>query len=553
MLTQLYIKNFTLIDELSISFESGFSVITGETGAGKSIILGALSLIMGQRADVGAIKKGREKCLIEAHFDISQYNMAHFFEEADLDYDASDCIIRREVSSSGKSRAFVNDCPVSLSVLKELGEHLIDIHSQHQNLLLNKENFQLSVVDIMAKNPTLLADYRLLYDQYHAALKELDTLRTSIEQSKEREDFLRFQCNELKEARLKEGEQEELELTYEQMSHAEEVKEALCFACNAFDGDDAGILTSLKQVGDRVQTIASLYPDMAELQERLSSCYIELKDISDELSSRVDDVEFSPQRLSEINDRLHLLYSLEKKYKVENEMELIELYGNLSQQLQTIDNSDEALLECQAKVDRLHGECVAKAALLTTAREKAAKLLEGSLKDLLVGLGIPNVCFFIRLTAKELTHDGADKVSFLFSANKNVEPQPVSQVASGGEIARVMLSIKAMISEAVQLPTIIFDEIDTGVSGRVAEKMAHIMQIMGQQKRQVIAISHLPQIASKGSIHYQVSKEDNEEGTVSKMVRLSDEERVLELAKMLSGSDITPAAIDNAKALLGVN
>lgn len=552
MLTQLYIKNFTLIDELHISFESGFSVITGETGAGKSIILGALALIMGQRADVGSIKKDRDKCVIEAHFDISKYSMERFFQEEDIDYDLSDCIIRREINFSGKSRAFINDCPVSLSVLKELGEHLIDIHSQHQNLLLNKENFQLSVVDIIAKNGALLNDYRITYDLYHTALKQLENLRTAIEQNREREDFIRFQCRELQEARLQAGEQDDLEVLYEQMSHAEEVKEALNFAGDGLDGDDSSVLTTIKSMTDKINAIASYYPDMVLLQERLSSCYIELKDIAGELRAHVDDFEFNPHRFNEINERLNLLYSLEKKYKVSTETELISLYDGLNEQLQRIDNSDDALQECEEKVNALYSECVAKAGLLTHARQAAARLLETHLKELLVGLGMPNVCFSIQLLAKELSHEGMDKVAFLFSANKNVEPQPISQVASGGEIARVMLSIKAMISAAVQLPTIIFDEIDTGVSGRVAEKMAHIMQMMGAQERQVIAITHLPQIASKGSIHYQVSKADNEEGTFSTMVRLSEDERVLELAKMLSGSDITAAAIDNAKTLLGI-
>ncbi len=552
MLTQLYIKNFTLIDELNVSFQSGFSVITGETGAGKSIILGALGLIMGQRADINSIKKGTEKCLIEAHFDISNYDMDAFFHEADIDYDAKDCIIRREVNVSGKSRAFVNDTPVALTVLKELGEQLIDIHSQHQNLLLNKENFQLGVLDIIAKDAELLSDYKATFNLYNSAIRELEELRNTIEKNKEREDFIRFQCRELQDAKLQEGEQGELELAYEQLNHAEEIKDTLCFAANTLDGDEGGVVSSVRNVTDRIQAITQLYPNMAEIHARLASCYIELKDISGELASQIDDIEFNPQRLNEINERLNLLYTLEKKYKVDTVEELIALYTTLCKQLQAIDNSDEELKECQERVDSLYADCMQKAKLLTTARAASSKQLEVNLKDLLVGLGMPNVCFSILLKEKELSHDGMDKVSFLFSANKNVEPQPISQVASGGEIARVMLSIKAMISEAVQLPTIIFDEIDTGVSGRVAEKMAHIMQMMGLQNRQVIAITHLPQIASVGKIHYQVSKEDNEQGTVSRMVRLSDEERILELAKMLSGSDITPAAIDNAKSLLGL-
>ena len=550
MLKHLYIKNFTLIDELDIELYPGFSVITGETGAGKSIILGAIGLLLGQRADSKAIKQGADKCVIEAQFDLSRYGMEDFFEENDIEYDASDCIIRRELTAAGKSRAFINDTPVQLSMLKELGERLVDIHSQHQNLLLNKQDFQLNVVDIIAGDEKELAAYQQAFTQYHAAEKELQALQESIEQNRQNADFLQFQCEELSQANLMEGEQEELEQKSETMSHAEEIKSALYEADNALSSEGTGVVVSLKTALSAIRQIEEVLPDAKELVERMDSSYIELKDIAQEISSQMEYVDFDPNELDVINNRLDKLYDLEKKYHVETVEELITKRDELKLQLDCIENSDEALEELQKKLAQLQMQAKKAADTLTKLRTKAAKQIEKEMQTRLVPLGMPNVRFSIQMTEGALGTSGQDQVAFLFSANTSTPLQPISQVASGGEIARVMLSLKAMISGAVQLPTIIFDEIDTGVSGKTAEKMAQIMQEMGQHERQVISITHLPQIAALGSAHYKVEKEETSKGTISKMRQLSPEERIDEIAQMLSGSDISEAAIQNAKQLL---
>ena len=550
MLKKLYIKNFTLIDELDIDLYQGFSVITGETGAGKSIILGAIGLLLGQRADSKSIKQGAEKCVIEAHFDLSRYGMEAFFSENDIEYDPADCIVRRELTAAGKSRAFINDTPVQLAMLKELGEQLIDIHSQHQNLLLNKQDFQVNVVDIIAQDEQALAKYQQTYAKYQTVGKELETLRESIEQNRQNLDFLQFQCDELTNANLEEGEQEELEQRSETMSHAEDIKSALYEADNALSGEDRGIVSSLRSTISALKTIERVLPSASELVERLDSSYIELKDISGDISSELERIDFDPAELDSINSRLDKLYDLEKKYHVETVRELIEKRDELKRQLSHIENSDEALADLQQQLDTLRQQAQKEADALTKQRTKAASQIEKEMQSRLVPLGMPNVRFSIQLTTDTLGRNGQDKVAFLFSANTSTPLQPVSQVASGGEIARVMLSLKAMISGAVKLPTIIFDEIDTGVSGKIAEKMAEIMQEMGQHERQVISITHLPQIAALGSAHYKVEKEDSAQGTTSHMKELSPEERVREIAQMLSGSDVTEAAIQNAKQLL---
>ena len=550
MLKKLYIKNFTLIDELDIDLYQGFSVITGETGAGKSIILGAIGLLLGQRADSKSIKQGAEKCVIEAHFDLSRYGMEAFFSENDIEYDPADCIVRRELTAAGKSRAFINDTPVQLTMLKELGEQLIDIHSQHQNLLLNKQDFQLNVVDIIAQDEQALAKYQQTYAKYQTVGKELETLRESIEQNRQNLDFLQFQCDELTNANLEEGEQEELEQRSETMSHAEDIKSALYEADNALSGEDRGIVSSLRSTISALKTIERVLPSASELVERLDSTYIELKDISGDISSELERIDFDPAELDSINSRLDKLYDLEKKYHVETVRELIEKRDELKRQLSHIENSDEALADLQQQLDTLRQQAQKEADALTKQRTKAASQIEKEMQSRLVPLGMPNVRFSIQLTTDTFGRNGQDKVAFLFSANTSTPLQPISQVASGGEIARVMLSLKAMISGAVKLPTIIFDEIDTGVSGKIAEKMAEIMQEMGQHERQVISITHLPQIAALGSAHYKVEKEDSAQGTTSHMKELSPEERVREIAQMLSGSDVTEAAIQNAKQLL---
>lgn len=554
MLKQLYIKNFTLIDELDMTFRPGFSVITGETGAGKSIILGAIALLLGQRADSKQIKAGADRCVIEAHFDLSHYDLLPFFKENDIDYDAEDCILRRELTAAGKSRAFINDTPVALTSIKQLGQALLDIHSQHQNLMLREEDFQLSVVDIIAKDGKTLAEYQSTYNDYTAAEKRLEQMQNDIERNAENEDFMRFQLNELREANLSEGLQEELEQESETLSHVEDIKEALFTAESLVGGDgDRTVVESIKEASRALAGIAGVYADAAELAERLDSCAIELKDIAQDLGQKAEDVEFDPQRLEAINSQLDTIYSLQKKHRVATVEELIAIENSLAEQLSHIENGDEELQQLTAEVERLHTKCIDKAAALTKQRRKAATAIEKEMKERLVPLGIPKVRFSIAIDEKPLSTSGADKVSFLFSANTSTEMMPVSEIASGGEIARVMLSIKALISGAVKLPTIIFDEIDTGVSGKIAEQMGMIMQEMAAGNRQVISITHLPQIAARGTTHYKVYKEETEKGTVSTMTMLTDDERVQEIAQMLSGSDITEAAISNARALLGNN
>ena len=549
MLKKLYIKNFTLIDELDIDLYQGFSVITGETGAGKSIILGAIGLLLGQRADSKVIK---DKCVIEANFDISRYGMEAFFTENDIEYDPTDCIIRRELTSAGKSRAFINDTPVQLALLKELGDQLIDIHSQHQNLLLNKQDFQLSVVDIIADNAKSLAQYQLTYKQYQSVCKELETLRDDIVRNRQNQDFLQFQYDELSNANLISEEQEELEQKSDTMSHAEEIKSALYEADHALSADETGFVSALRSARTALSGIQRVFPDASELVQRIESCYIELKDISEEISGQLECIDFDPAELDAINNRLDRLYDLEKKYHVSTVSELITKRDELKSQLNNIENSDEALAELQQRLDVLQKQAKQEADILTKRRKKAAQQIEKELQSRLISLGMPSVRFCIQMTEDSLGFSGQDKVAFLFSANTSTPLQPVSQVASGGEISRVMLSLKAMISGAVKLPTIIFDEIDTGVSGKIAEKMAEIMQEMGNHERQVISITHLPQIAALGTTHYKVEKEETSQGTISRMTLLSQDERIREIAQMLSGSDISDAAIQNAKQLLRI-
>ncbi len=550
MLKSLHIQNYALIEQLDMSFERGFSVITGETGAGKSIMLGAIGLLLGQRADRSAIKRGALHCVVEAHFDLSLYHMEGFFEKHNLDYDAADCIIRREVSSTGKSRAFINDTPVPLAYMKELGEMLIDIHSQHQNLLLNKEGFQLSVLDILSGDKKEKEDYQKKYKAYKEIAKQLEEAKEASRKAKEDEDFLNFQWSQLDEADLKEGEQEELERESETLNHAGEIKQGLYKAANFLYADEEGGLCKVKEAERALDELESFY-SCKDLSDRLESCYIELKDIADEVEAKQEDVEFNPSRLEEVEDRLNTLYSLEQKHHVETVEELVKLRDSLRRKLDMIAGGGEML----EALERQRAEALSKveqaAAALTAKRQVAAKSTERKMCALLIPLGMPNIRFEVEITPrKEFDSMGADNVNFLFSANRNGALQNVAQVASGGEIARVMLSLKALIADAVKFPTIIFDEIDTGVSGNIAEKMAHIMRRMGQEGRQVISITHLPQIAACGNIHYKVYKEDKENGTVSHIIRLDESQRVEEIAHMLSGAVLSEAAISNAKELL---
>ena len=534
------------------SFGAGFSVITGETGAGKSIILGAIGLLLGQRAEVKAIRQGASKCVIEARFDISAYGMEPFFEDNELEYE-EECILRREVYASGKSRAFINDTPASLVQMKELGEQLIDVHSQHQNLLLNKEGFQLNVLDILSHNDEQLSTYQSLYREWKQAQQELADLIARAEQNKADEDYIRFQLEQLEEANLSAGEQEELEQETDMLSHAEEIKAGLFRVGQLLTSDEGGLLAGLKESLNTMLGLQKVYSPATELAERLESTYIELKDVSQEVSSQEEDVEFNPDRLEEVNDRLNLIYTLQQKHRATTVEELLTLAEEYAAKLAAITSYDERIGELTTLCDTLYNKVRKQAAVLTKARTGAAREVEKQMASRLVPLGMPNVRFQVEMgIRKEPGVHGEDTVNFLFSANKNGSLQNISSVASGGEIARVMLSIKAMIAGAVKLPTIVFDEIDTGVSGEIADRMADIMQEMGEQDRQVISITHLPQIAARGCAHYKVYKQDNETETNSHIRRLADEERVEEIAHMLSGATLTEAALNNAKALLGI-
>lgn len=551
MLKHLNISNYALIDTLDIDLHRGFSVITGETGAGKSIILGAIGLLLGQRADGKALRDASKKCVIEAHFDISRYELRTWFDEEELEYDDEDCIIRRELSPQGKSRGFINDTPVTLTQMRELGEKLIDVHSQHQNLLLRKENFQLNVVDIMASNEKERAEYAAAYSQLKEAERELEELQKSIESSRTEEDYMRYQLNELQTAALREDEQEELEQEQETASHTEEIKTALYEVTTLLSGEDGAAVEQVRQAEGKLGSAAAIYPKVTELSERLDSLYVELKDIATDIEAESERIEFNPERLAYVTERLNTIYSLEHKYHTDDIAGLLREQERLQTLLNGIDNSDEVLKEKRETVRQLTDIANKKADKLTATRKQAAKKIEAETKRSLEALGMPGVEFCIDIKASALSPEGQDKVAYLFSANKGMALRPVAEVASGGEIARLMLSLKAMISGAVKLPTIIFDEIDTGVSGRIAEQMGNIMHRMGEAERQVISITHLPQIAARGTYHYKVEKKNLSDSTSTMMRQLTKEERIDEIAQMLSGADITDAARRNAKTLLG--
>ena len=551
MLQSIHIQNYALIESLDIDFHAGFSVITGETGAGKSIILGAIGLLVGQRADSKAIKTGASKCVVEAHFNISTYRLEEFFNENDLEYDGEVCILRREVHASGKSRAFINDTPASLAQMKALGEKLIDVHSQHQNLLLNHEDFQLNVLDILASSYEALQAYKSLYTSYKQTSRELAQLIVESEKNRQDEEYIRFQVKQLDDAQLQAGEQEELEQEAEMLTHAEDIKSSLYKVNQLMDEGEMNLVSLAKEGMQVLQSISKVYTPASEWSNRLESCYLELKDMAHEIANASDEVEFNPTRLDYVNERLNLIYTLQKKHQLSSVEELLALADNLREKLDAITSSDDHIQELTKKKDLLYQQVLSQAEVLTRLRTGASKEIESQMQAYLIPLGMPNVRFAVELSPrKEPDASGMDNVSFLFSANKNGTLQQVASIASGGEIARVMLSLKAMIAGAVKLPTIIFDEIDTGVSGSIAEKMALIMQEMGQADRQVISITHLPQIAARGAQHYKVYKEDTEVGTNSHIRILNEEERINEIAHMLSGATLTEAALNNAKALL---
>ena len=551
MLQSIHIQNYALIESLDIDFHSGFSVITGETGAGKSIILGAIGLLVGQRADIKAIKNGATKCIVEARFNVASYQLESFFEEHELENEGEECILRRELYASGKSRAFINDTPASLAQMKELGEKLIDVHSQHQNLLLNQENFQLNVLDILAHDEKELQLYKEIYSDYKKVSRELTDILEQADKNSQDEDYIRYQAEQLEEANLQEGEQEELEQEAETLSHAEEIKASLYKVDACMSSDEMALLTLTKDCIQTLQGISRVYGQAQDWIERLNSCHIELKDLSHEIANAGEEVEFNPTRLDYVNERLNLIYTLQKKHRVSSVEELISLAQEFRGKLDAITSYDDKIQELTKQKEDLYNKVLAQAQVLTEYRLKSAKEIEQQMEGYLIPLGMPNARFAVELSSKkEPDAHGLDNVTFLFSANKNGTLQNVASIASGGEIARVMLSLKAMIAGAVKLPTIIFDEIDTGVSGSIAEKMALIMQEMGQANRQVISITHLPQIAAKGSTHYKVYKEDTETGTNSHIRQLNQEERIHEIANMLSGATMTEAALNNAKALL---
>ena len=556
MIKSLHIENYALISRLDINLHGGFSVITGETGAGKSIILGAIGLLKGQRADIKTIKEGEKRCVVEAEFDVSSYNLNAFFEDNDLDFDGAECIIRRELTASGKSRAFINDTPVTASLLKTLGDKLIDVHSQHQNLLLNNEGFQLNVLDIIGGAENVHSEYASLYYDYRTSLNLLNKAIEDSKRSHEDEDYWRFQHTQLAEAMFDdENEQDSLESEAEMLEHAEEIRSELFCAQSILSGDndDSGnLLTSLKRATDAVDSITDKYRNASPLAERLKSSYIELKDIAAELESESERVESNPMRLEQIQDRLNVIYTLQRKHNVNTIAELMAIRDELSDKINAIDNSEERIENLKRETEVKRAKAQEKAKCLSEIRLSAAEKIESMMVERLQMLGMPNVKFKIQIDSdyEHLSADGADRVTFLFSANKNGTLQDVAKVASGGEVARVMLSLKSLIADAVKLPTIIFDEIDTGVSGSIADKMAEIMTAMGGNGRQVISITHLPQIAAHGKHHYRVYKDEGGESAVSNIVELNENERIEELAHMLSGAEITAAAIANAKELL---
>ena len=550
MLKSLLIRNYVLIDNLNIQFEDGFSVMTGETGAGKSIILGALALVLGQRADNKSIQDNSDKCVVEAVFDISTYHLENFFLTNNLEYDPQQCILRRELLSSGKSRAFVNDTPAQLAVIKALGDSLIDIHSQYQNLLLAETHFQLNVVDIMANTTDLLKEYSRKYADWLSLASQLTSLEAKAKKAREEEDYIRFQYEELQSARLVEGEQAELEQEQDTLSHAEEIKVSLFKMTTLLDGDEQGAIRQVKESLSAMESLKSCFPKAVEFAERLQTAYIDLKDLTAEAGVLKEDIEFDPERLEWINNRLNTLYMLQQKHRVKSLEELIHCRNRFEKQLKAIDSFDEEMIDLRKQQTEQYQTLVQQAEKISGLRKKASETIVQQLEERMVLLGVPNVRFQIDFERRtKLAEDGLDEICFLFSANKNETLKPVAQTASGGEISRLMLCIKAMVAGNAALPAIIFDEIDAGTSGEIADRMADIMQDLGR-KMQVISITHLPQIAAKGKVHYFVYKEDTDERTLTRIRPLDDEERVYEIARMLSGASLTEASVANAKELL---
>jgi DNA repair protein RecN (Recombination protein N) len=552
MLRNLHIQNYALIESLDLDFAEGFSVITGETGAGKSILLGAIGLLTGQRAETAAIRHGATKCIVEGTFDITGYGMEALFEEHEIEYDA-ECIVRREIASTGKSRAFINDTPVPLTIMKQLGERLIDIHSQHQNLLLSAESFQLGVLDTLCTDKAPKQQYTEAYRHYREAVSALEELRSQLSGDRGDEEYIRFQLNQFDEWRLREGEQEELEQELELLTHAEEIKEGLYRISSSLSGDEGGQTSALRSTTSSLRSLITIYPQAEEWHSRMESLYIELKDIAEEIADAEERLDIDPERQAWVEERLDVIYTAQQKHRVSSVAELLEIEQRFRDTLSRIDDSAERIAELEQAVADTYKTLQERAFALTAQRTEVARTFEKEIASHLIELGIPNTRFAVDITPRrQPDNTGADSVSFLFSANKNGALQDIAQVASGGEISRIMLSLKSIVATATALPTLIFDEIDTGVSGTIAARMAHIMAEIAGHGRQVISITHLPQIAAKATAHYKVYKEDNATATVSHIRSLTTEERITELAQMMSAGTLTEAAINNAKELLGI-
>ena len=550
MLKHISIRNFALIERVEVDFSAGFSVITGETGHGKSVFLGAISVLLGQRSDAKSIREGADRCVIEGSFDITDFALQGWFEENDLDYD-SECIVRREVAASGRSRAFINDTPVSVAQLKELGARLMDIHSQHQNLLLGDAGYQLRVLDTLSGNKALLDSYKEQYEAYRSLNGELKKLKEALENSRRDEEWLRFQLDELNAAALKDGEVEELEQEVSELSHAEEIQAALYGACTAIDSDGNSLLQALREGANALARISSHYSAAEELVSRLENCYIELKDCSSEMEQRAGRVQYSPDRLEYVERRLAMIYDLQKKHRVDSVAGLLELATSFAERLDRIECGDDDIKALQRRIDALGKELTTLAGELTKVRKASAQHLQKEMVASLVNLGMPMIRFEVDFAATDgFTPLGCDVITFLFSANSSSAPQPLCDVASGGEMARVMLALKSLVASSTNQPTLIFDEVDTGVSGVLAERMGRMMQQMGRANRQVLSITHLPQVAALGLRHYKVHKEETAKGTVTDIVELEQQERVREIAQMMSGEVLTDAAISAANLLL---
>ena len=554
MLKEVHIRNYVLIDRLDIDFNDGFSVMTGETGAGKSIILGAMNLLLGGRADTRTLRQGADKCTIEGCFSIAGYGLEQFFKDNELDFDPNDTIMRRELSASGKSRAFINDTPVTLNQLRDLGCRLIDIHSQHQNLALGTQSFQLDVVDTIAANDTVKNAYEHSFDNWTELKNRLAQLKAEFESDNTDREYLEFQLEGLDNAKLTIGEQEELEQEADILEHAEDIKQELFNVSQIMSADEEGCIRKLRSALQSLHNAQKNYPQAQELAERLDSCIIELKDISETVDDAQDNINFDPARLEQVNDRLDLIYSLLKKHKKENIAQLLELAESIRTRLNRTGSYEFDIEQLTRQTESARLDMEKKAVELTKTRQKASEAITKDIKELLMPLGIPNVQFHIEIQPSAgFDRTGHDDLRFMFSANKSVPMQELQAVASGGEIARVMLCIKTLMAGARALPTIIFDEIDTGVSGAVAEKMALLMKQMSAGNRQVLAITHLPQIAALGQTHYKVFKTDEKDATHTRIAVLEGDDRIREIAGMMSGSTLTQAALDNAKALIKGN